>query len=144
MRTCVLASGSKGNVTYVETNNHKILIDIGTNVKYIKEKLLEIEVLVTDIDIILISHIHNDHIKALEQFIKKYNPYVYMTSTMVEELEINHPIRNYEKLILCEIICHANPSPKVFKKYIDELEKSRQNKVVNIFFRNLIRIHNIN
>ena len=42
---------------------------------------------------------------------------------------------NYEKLILCEIICHANPSPKVFKKYIDELEKSRQNKVVNIFFR---------
>ena len=100
MRTCVLASGSKGNVTYVETNNHKILIDIGTNVKYIKEKLLEIEVLVTDIDIILISHIHNDHIKALEQFIKKYNPYVYMTSTMVEELEINHPIRNYEKLIL--------------------------------------------
>ena len=42
MKVCVLASGSKGNVTYVETNQHKLLLDIGTNVKYIKEKLLEI------------------------------------------------------------------------------------------------------
>ena len=95
-----MASGSKGNVCYVETNNHKILIDIGTNIKYIKEKLLEMEVLIDDIDIILISHVHNDHIKALEQFIKKYKPYVYMTSPMLDELEDNHPIKKYNKLVL--------------------------------------------
>lgn len=32
MRICVLASGSEGNVTYVETGTHKILLDIGMNV----------------------------------------------------------------------------------------------------------------
>lgn len=42
---------------------------------------------------------------------------------------------DYEKLILCEIICHANPSQKVFKRYIDELEKNREKKVINVHFR---------
>ena len=71
MRICVLASGSKGNSTYVETKNHKILLDIGTNVGYIKERLEELGVSLNDIDTILISHVHSDHIGALENYIKK-------------------------------------------------------------------------
>ena len=39
MKICNLASGSEGNVTYVETDNHKILLDLGMTVKYIKENL---------------------------------------------------------------------------------------------------------
>ena len=100
MKVCVLASGSKGNVTYVETNQHKLLLDIGTNVKYIKEKLLELEVLIDDIDMVFISHIHDDHIKALEQFIKKYHAKVYMTRGMIDELPAEHKIRTYDNLIL--------------------------------------------
>ena len=42
MKICNLASGSEGNVTYVETDNHKILLDLGMTVKYIKEKLSEL------------------------------------------------------------------------------------------------------
>ncbi len=34
MKVSVLASGSEGNSTYLETKNHKILIDLGMNVKY--------------------------------------------------------------------------------------------------------------
>ena len=100
MKVCVLASGSKGNVTYVETNQHKLLLDIGTNVKYIKEKLLELEVLIDDIDMVFISHIHDDHIKALEQFIKKYHAKIYMTRAMIEELPREHKIRVYDNLVL--------------------------------------------
>lgn len=100
MKTCVLASGSKGNVTYIQTDNHKILIDVGTNVKYIKEKLLELEVLIDDIDTIIISHIHSDHVKALENFIKKYSPKVYMTSGMLDEIENANVIRNYSDLVI--------------------------------------------
>ena len=44
MRTSVLASGSEGNVTYVETANHKILLDIGMTVKYIKENSKQLHV----------------------------------------------------------------------------------------------------
>ena len=43
--------------------------------------------------------------------------------------------KDYEKLITCEIVCHANPSPKIFKNYILALEKSRGKKVDNVLFR---------
>ena len=39
MIVCNLASGSKGNCTYVETKNHKILIDIGTSSLYVEKAL---------------------------------------------------------------------------------------------------------
>ena len=43
--------------------------------------------------------------------------------------------RTYDNLILCDIICHSNPSPRVFNKYIDELEKQKGQRVKSIYFR---------
>lgn len=43
--------------------------------------------------------------------------------------------KDYDKLLLCDIICHASPSPKVFEMYIKELEKTRNKKVKTILFR---------
>lgn len=43
--------------------------------------------------------------------------------------------KEYDKLILCDILCHANPSPKVFKLYIKNLEKIKHKKVKTIWFR---------
>lgn len=99
MRACVLASGSKGNSTYIETNNHKILIDLGKNRKYIVDKLKEIGVDAKDIDIVLISHLHNDHISALDTFLKKYNPIICMPQKMFLELE---SIENYQHMKIYE------------------------------------------
>ena len=42
MKVIVLSSGSKGNTTYIETKNAKILIDAGNSAKYIVNKLNEI------------------------------------------------------------------------------------------------------
>lgn len=100
MRICVLASGSKGNSTYIETQTHKILFDMGTNVRYIKERLEELSVSLNDIDTIFISHIHSDHVGALINYIKKYHANVYMTVGMIGELECDNPIRKYEHLVL--------------------------------------------
>ena len=97
MKTCVLASGSEGNVTYVETEKHKILLDLGTTVKYIKEKLSELSISIEDIDYIFITHTHNDHIKALKNFIKKYNPYICISPIMLKEIP---ELQDYEKIIL--------------------------------------------
>lgn len=41
----------------------------------------------------------------------------------------------YSKLYTCEIICHANPSPKVFEYYKMYLEKRKGKKIVDIKFR---------
>lgn len=43
--------------------------------------------------------------------------------------------QEYDNLILCDILCHANPSPKVFKLYIKNLEKIKNKKVKCVWFR---------
>ena len=97
MKTCVLSSGSKGNCTYVETSSHKYLIDLGRNKKYILEKLEEINVKPQDIDYILISHNHDDHVSGLENFIKTYNTKVCLTQAMLNGMLY---LKNYENIIL--------------------------------------------
>ena len=39
MKVSVLSSGSKGNTTYIESNNENIFFDLGNTSKYVKEKL---------------------------------------------------------------------------------------------------------
>ena len=43
--------------------------------------------------------------------------------------------KDYEKLFICEIMCHAAPSTKVFKKYVSFLENKFKDKVTNVTFR---------
>ena len=93
MKVCVFASGSKGNITYIETKNHRILLDMGKNKKYIVDSLKNIGVDPKSIDMILISHTHNDHISALDTFISAYKPIVYMPEEML--LSLNN-LNNYE------------------------------------------------
>lgn len=89
MKVCVLSSGSKGNSTYVETKNHKILIDIGTSSLYVEKALKEINIDPKDIDIVLITHSHVDHISGLKVFCKKYKPTVYISPITLKEAELD-------------------------------------------------------
>ncbi len=68
---CPLASGSKGNCIYLGTKHSKILIDAGTSGKNIKNKLEQINVDITDIDAVLVTHEHMDHIQGLKILAKK-------------------------------------------------------------------------
>lgn len=88
MKVCVLSSGSKGNSTYVETKNHKILIDIGTSALYVEKSLKNIGVNPSDIDIVLITHAHVDHVGGLRVFKKKYNPLVYISDKILKEANL--------------------------------------------------------
>lgn len=63
---CPLASGSKGNCIYLGTDHTKILIDAGLSTKAIVSKLAQINVDIADIDAILITHEHTDHIQGLK------------------------------------------------------------------------------
>lgn len=77
MRICVLASGSKGNSTYIETEKSKILIDAGITKSDLERRLSLINVNPSDIDAILITHEHSDHIKGVGQFAKKFGCKIY-------------------------------------------------------------------
>lgn len=96
MQLSVLASGSKGNSCYIKTNNHNILIDIGLTSLQIEKRLKKINVEPKNIDIILLTHTHVDHIAGLKVFIKKYKPMIYLSRKMYKELNLE--IENYELL----------------------------------------------
>ena len=99
MKVSVLSSGSKGNCTYVETNNHKILIDIGTSCLYVEKSLKSIGIDPNEIDIILITHAHIDHVNGLKVFSKKYNPQVYISNKILKESNLNiEKISNEEEI----------------------------------------------
>ena len=62
---CPLGSGSKGNCIYLGTKHTKVLIDAGLSGRAIKNRLAEIDVDINDIEAILITHEHSDHITGL-------------------------------------------------------------------------------
>lgn len=97
MRSVVLASGSEGNSSFVSLGGVNLLIDLGRNAKYIKERLNEIGIEASSIDAILISHTHDDHVSALRVFIKKNHPKVYVTKKMLYELEF---LSDYENVVI--------------------------------------------
>lgn len=88
MRVCNLASGSKGNCTYIESDNTKLLIDIGVTAKYVVDNLAELNVLPENIDAILITHEHSDHIKGVATFARKYNTRI-LCAEILKECLIN-------------------------------------------------------
>lgn len=92
MKISVLSSGSKGNTTYIESKNAKILIDMGNTSKYVREKLEDFGVKPEELDAILVTHTHIDHVNGLKVFHKKYNVPVYVTEIMYKELDF---LNNY-------------------------------------------------
>ncbi len=77
MRVINLASGSDGNLTYVEGGGVRVLVDLGVSCKDATERLKLIGVDGESIDAIVISHEHSDHIKGVNVFSKKFHVPVY-------------------------------------------------------------------
>ncbi len=86
MLITVLASGSKGNITLIQVKDKNILIDLGMNYKYLVESLSLYNLEPKDITHILITHGHKDHVGALDTFIKKNNPIIYVTDGILEDV----------------------------------------------------------
>lgn len=69
---CPLASGSKGNCTFVKTQKAQLLIDVGISARAIQKHLEELGSHPGDIDAILLTHEHTDHIRAAKIFSERW------------------------------------------------------------------------
>jgi phosphoribosyl 1,2-cyclic phosphodiesterase len=77
LKVSVLASSSSGNVTYIETPEHRVLVDAGMSGKKIKESLESIGKDINTIDSLFVTHEHSDHIKGVGILARRYDLNVY-------------------------------------------------------------------
>src|SRR5690554_7409016 len=73
IKFCSLSSGSSGNCQYIETDRTKILVDGGLSGKKIEGLLSSIGVVPTDIDYILVTHEHIDHVKGVGVISRRFD-----------------------------------------------------------------------
>lgn len=103
MDLCSLYSGSSGNCIYVGTEDTHLLVDVGMSKKKIDEALNSIDLTGSDIDGILITHEHSDHICGLGVMSRKYGIPIYSTKGTIEAIKQYKPIGNVDHSLLNEI-----------------------------------------
>ena len=84
MRMCSIASGSSGNCIYVGSDHTHLLVDTGISRKRIEEGLKQLEIKGEEIDGVLITHEHSDHIQGLGVLSRKYELPIYATKGTIE------------------------------------------------------------
>lgn len=76
---CSLASGSSGNAQFIGNKTTKLLLDAGLSGKYIQSSLEGIGVDAKDLDGILVTHEHSDHIKGIGVLMRRFGLPLYLT-----------------------------------------------------------------
>jgi phosphoribosyl 1,2-cyclic phosphodiesterase len=104
IRVSILASGSSGNVTLLETANTRLLVDAGLGRKETLRRLAAIEKQIDRLDGILISHEHSDHIGGLPQALAHWRTTVYLTEATHAEIRRIVPETLVKRLDRAEFI----------------------------------------
>ncbi|MDK2917465.1 MAG: hypothetical protein PWQ37_198 [Candidatus Petromonas sp.] len=87
LKFCSLASGSSGNCQYIGSKDTKLLVDAGLTGKYIKSALSSIDIDIRDIDGLLITHEHSDHIKGAGVLMRSFDIPLYVKDTTWEAMQ---------------------------------------------------------
>lgn len=87
MELCSIASGSSGNCIYVGSANTHVLVDTGLSGKRTESGLNSIDRTLAEMDAILITHEHSDHVKGLGVLARKYELPIYATAGTIEAVQ---------------------------------------------------------
>lgn len=115
MRITAIASGSSGNCIYIGSDTTHLLVDVGISGKRIEAGVNELDLSMKDIDGILITHEHSDHIAGLGVIARKYNIPIYATPLTKEA--ILSPKSKCGQ-IDADLICEIYPDDKLTIKDI--------------------------
>ena len=132
MRLCSIASGSSGNCIYVGSEATHLLVDVGISGKRIECGLNSLGLTGRDLDGILITHEHADHISGLGVMARKYGVPIYGTRGTLEAIrntgnlgkideELFHEVKEDEKLTIKDLtvnpmrISHDAAQPAAYR-----------------------------
>jgi len=86
LRVSILASGSSGNITLLETETTRILVDAGLGKRETLARLAAVERDFDRLDAVLITHEHADHCNGLPQVLGLWKSPLYVTEPTMEQL----------------------------------------------------------
>ncbi|MEE9492310.1 MAG: MBL fold metallo-hydrolase [Gammaproteobacteria bacterium] len=96
MRFASLGSGSKGNATLVESGATCVMIDCGFSCVQVEKRIKRLKKSPADIDAILVTHEHSDHIGGVARLSRKYHIPVWATpGTLATRQAADMPNANY-------------------------------------------------
>ncbi|MEG1448309.1 MAG: MBL fold metallo-hydrolase, partial [Oscillospiraceae bacterium] len=98
-KICTLFSGSSGNSTFISNNSTRFLVDAGGSCKSICDKLLCINEDIKNINGIVLTHEHIDHIKALKVLSKRFGIPIFAKTEILEFLSDNDLVHPNTKLV---------------------------------------------
>ena len=84
----VLASGSAGNCAVIESEQSRILLDAGVSCRQIVNRLALAGFSPLEIDAVVLTHEHGDHISGLPVFARHYSIPVYANAATAEVLRL--------------------------------------------------------
>ncbi|PTY01933.1 metal-dependent hydrolase [Verrucomicrobia bacterium LW23] len=87
----ILASGSSGNCSFLETDGARILVDAGISCKQIDTRLAAIGRGIKDIDAVFVTHEHSDHVCGLATLAKKCGVPIYCNRLTAQCLKPDMP-----------------------------------------------------
>ena len=91
LRVNLLGSGSRGNAALVRTERVRLLIDAGFSFRSLSKRLAAIGEDPQNLDAVLLSHEHSDHVSGLPTLLKKTKIPVYLTELTAEAMEWSEP-----------------------------------------------------
>lgn len=104
MDFCSIASGSSGNCIFVGTDHASVLIDAGISGKRVVDGLHGIDRDPGELDAILITHEHSDHIKGLGVLARKYGIPIYSSVGTIRALKEQQPLGPVDESLFREIV----------------------------------------
>ncbi|MBP5510982.1 MAG: MBL fold metallo-hydrolase [Kiritimatiellae bacterium] len=94
MRLCVLASGSKGNCTYVESSGGALLLDAGMNRFEVLNRLKAMQLDPARVRGVLFTHDHSDHCSAISVLHRYLDADLFANGGTAEAIDCSYPNAN--------------------------------------------------
>lgn len=89
MEISVIASGSNGNCCLIEDKRTSILVDSGKSGREIAYRMEKLGKSLDDVDAVILSHAHHDHIAGAGVLSRRYGTPLYMTKKVYSEAKYN-------------------------------------------------------
>lgn len=86
MRLCSIASGSSGNCIYVGSDATHLLVDVGISGKRTEAGVHSLGITLRELDGILVTHEHADHIAGIGVMARKYGIPIYATEGTIQAI----------------------------------------------------------